>query len=53
VIAGHPTVVLDGAHNPAGARALAASLGAVFGTAPVTLVLGVSQDKDAAGMLAA
>jgi dihydrofolate synthase/folylpolyglutamate synthase len=46
-------LVLDGAHNPAGARALAASLRDVFGQAPVTLVLGILADKDAAGIVAA
>jgi dihydrofolate synthase/folylpolyglutamate synthase len=43
--------VLDGAHNPAGARALAASLDAYFGDTPMTLVFGVLRDKDAAGIL--
>jgi dihydrofolate synthase / folylpolyglutamate synthase len=45
-------LVLDGAHNPAGARALAESLTAYFGDTPMTLVLGVFRDKDAAGILA-
>ncbi len=40
------TLVLDGAHNPAGARALAAALGAKFPHQPLTLVLGVLDDKD-------
>jgi dihydrofolate synthase / folylpolyglutamate synthase len=44
-------LVLDGAHNPHGARALAASLQAYFGDAPLTLVTGVLRDKDAAGIL--
>jgi dihydrofolate synthase/folylpolyglutamate synthase len=49
-----PFLVLDGAHNPAGARALAGSLRELFGQgALVTLVLGLSEDKDAAGILAA
>jgi dihydrofolate synthase/folylpolyglutamate synthase len=48
-----PLVVLDGAHNPAGARALAASLRAYFPGRPVTFVIGVLADKDAGGMLAA
>jgi dihydrofolate synthase / folylpolyglutamate synthase len=43
--------VLDGAHNPHGARALAASLEAYFGDTPMTLVTGVLRDKDAAGIL--
>ena len=45
-------LVLDGAHNPAGARALADSLATYFGDAPTTFVLGVLRDKDAAGILA-
>jgi dihydrofolate synthase/folylpolyglutamate synthase len=43
---------MDGAHNPAGARALAQSLQTYFGDAPATFVLGVLRDKDAAGILA-
>ena len=46
-------VVLDGAHNPAGAAALAASLTEWFGDTPLTLVFGALRDKDAPGMLAA
>ncbi|HSE92918.1 MAG TPA: folylpolyglutamate synthase/dihydrofolate synthase family protein [Methylomirabilota bacterium] len=53
VVRGTPTLVLDAAHNPAGARALADSLRAYFPDRPLTLVLGVSRDKDAAAMLAA
>ena len=45
-------LVLDGAHNPAGARALAESLAAYFGATPMTLVFGVLRDKDAPGILA-
>jgi dihydrofolate synthase/folylpolyglutamate synthase len=45
-------LVLDGAHNPAGARALAASLQTYFGDTPTTLVMGMLRDKDAAGILA-
>jgi len=51
VIPGRPTLVLDGAHNPSGARGLAASLRDVFGDTPVTLVLGVSADKDAGAIV--
>ena len=46
-------LVLDGAHNPAGARALATSLRDVFGEARVTFVLGILSDKDAVGIVAA
>jgi dihydrofolate synthase / folylpolyglutamate synthase len=48
-----PTIVLDGAHNPGGAAALAASLTHSFPGARVTLVLGISADKDRAGILKA
>jgi dihydrofolate synthase/folylpolyglutamate synthase len=53
-------VLLDGAHNPAGAAALAAALdelrpllraGAGRSPAPVTLVLGIMADKDIDGVL--
>ena len=45
-------LVLDGAHNPGGARALAASLRDFFGDAPVTFVVGILRDKDARAILA-
>ncbi len=44
-------LVLDGAHNPGAARALATSLRDFFGEVPVTLVLGISRDKDAGAIL--
>jgi dihydrofolate synthase/folylpolyglutamate synthase len=47
-----PLVVHDGAHNPSGAAALAESLGDVMGERrPRVGVIGVLEDKDAAGML--
>jgi dihydrofolate synthase/folylpolyglutamate synthase len=48
---GRPTLVLDGAHNPGGATALAASLAAHFPGARLALVIGISSDKDRAGIL--
>jgi dihydrofolate synthase/folylpolyglutamate synthase len=50
---GRPTIVLDGAHNPGGAAALAASLAHGFPGARLALVLGISADKDRAGILKA
>jgi dihydrofolate synthase / folylpolyglutamate synthase len=48
-----PLTLFDGAHNPSGAGALAASLRDVFGERrPRVAVIGVLEDKDAAGMLA-
>jgi dihydrofolate synthase/folylpolyglutamate synthase len=46
-------VLLDGAHNPQGAAALAAALAALHPGRPVELVFGVLADKDLAGMLLA
>jgi dihydrofolate synthase/folylpolyglutamate synthase len=51
--ADRPTLVLDGAHNPGGAAALAASLRHHFAGRRLALVLGVSADKDRAGILKA
>ena len=44
-------VLLDGAHNPQGAAALAAALPALRPGSPVELVFGVLADKDLRGML--
>src|SRR5919107_4524090 len=47
-----PLPLFDGAHNPSGAGALAAALADVFGARrPRVGVIGVLEDKDAAGML--
>ncbi len=46
-------VILDGAHNPDGAAALAAALPALHPGRRVELVFGVLADKDHRGMLAA
>lgn len=48
-----PTVVLDAAHNPAGARATAEALEDSFTLDPLVGVIGVMDDKDAAGLLEA
>jgi dihydrofolate synthase / folylpolyglutamate synthase len=48
-----PLVIVDGAHNPAGARALAGSLKTYLPGHGITFVIGTSQDKDQAGILAA
>jgi dihydrofolate synthase / folylpolyglutamate synthase len=53
VISREPLTVFDGAHNPHAIAALVESLPDVVGQAPLALVLGVLEDKDAAAMLAA
>ena len=47
-----PTIVLDGAHNPAAAEALAGALREFFTWERLHLVLGVSANKDVAGIAA-
>jgi dihydrofolate synthase/folylpolyglutamate synthase len=46
-----PTVLLDGAHNPAGAAALAAAIEDEFDFDRLVAVVAVLDDKDAAGFL--
>ena len=51
-VGGRPLTLYDGAHNPSGAEALAESLPGLFGSRrPRVAVIGVLDDKDAAGML--
>lgn len=51
VLPGTPAVILDAAHNPDGARALAATL-SDLGRQPTVAVVAALGDKDLAGMLA-
>ncbi|HWU21622.1 MAG TPA: folylpolyglutamate synthase/dihydrofolate synthase family protein [Nocardioides sp.] len=53
VIRRSPTIVLDAAHNPHGAEALAAALDDSLHFDPLVGVVGVMGDKDAEGLLAA
>ena len=53
LIGTNPTVLVDAAHNPHGARALADALRASFDFDEWGVVLGVLGDKDAAGIVAA
>jgi dihydrofolate synthase/folylpolyglutamate synthase len=41
----HPEIILDGAHNPAGARALAAYMARFYGGRRVRLIYGAMRDK--------
>jgi dihydrofolate synthase/folylpolyglutamate synthase len=52
-IAQHPTIVVDAAHNPHGARALAEALPVAFPSEHVTAVVGIVRDKDARGVVRA
>jgi dihydrofolate synthase/folylpolyglutamate synthase len=44
-VADHPEIILDGAHNPAGARALASYIQRFYGDRRVRLIFGTMRDK--------
>lgn len=51
VVRSSPTILVDGAHNPAGAQAMVAALDEAFALARVVGVVGVMADKDVEGVL--
>ncbi|MGO2097838.1 MAG: glutamate ligase domain-containing protein, partial [Candidatus Microbacterium stercoravium] len=51
LIGTEPTTLVDGAHNPHGARALVAALGEYFDFEEWGVVLGAMADKDIAGLI--
>lgn len=53
IVARRPWVVVDGAHNPAAARALARSFQELFGGLPRFVVVGMLKEKDVRGVLEA
>lgn len=53
IIRRSPTILLDAAHNPHGAEAVAAALEDSFSFSPLVGVMGVMEDKDHEGLLAA
>ncbi|MFD7426343.1 bifunctional folylpolyglutamate synthase/dihydrofolate synthase [Streptomyces sp. NPDC059818] len=53
VVRSSPTVVLDAAHNPAGARAASEGISEAFGFSRLIGVVGASADKDVRGLLEA
>jgi dihydrofolate synthase/folylpolyglutamate synthase len=53
VIGVEPTVIIDAAHNPHGAEALAKAIGSYFTFDEITIVLGILADKDARGIVRA
>ncbi|MET0853714.1 MAG: folylpolyglutamate synthase/dihydrofolate synthase family protein [Microterricola sp.] len=48
-----PTVIVDAAHNPHGAEALVAAMRSFFDFDEIVFVLGILEDKDAAGIIRA
>ena len=53
VISENPTILLDGAHNPAAVKALAQSIRSGFSYERMILVIGIMADKDIFGLLRA
>ncbi|NEE23353.1 dihydrofolate synthase, partial [Streptomyces sp. SID7499] len=53
VVRSSPTVVLDAAHNPAGAKAAADGISEAFSFSRLIGVVGTSGDKDVRGLLEA
>lgn len=51
IIAGEPVIVIDGAHNPDGARVLRQNLDQVFPGRAITFALGILRDKDVTGII--
>jgi dihydrofolate synthase/folylpolyglutamate synthase len=51
LIGTEPTVLVDAAHNPAGAQTLAAALPAFFDFDELAFVVGILRDKDAKGIV--
>jgi dihydrofolate synthase/folylpolyglutamate synthase len=51
IVSEDPLTILDGAHNPDGMAALVEALPEFVGDRPVTALVSVLDDKDAAGML--
>ena len=48
-----PTVIVDAAHNPHGAEALVSAMKSFFDFDEIVFVLGILEDKDAAGIIRA
>ncbi|GAA1952314.1 bifunctional folylpolyglutamate synthase/dihydrofolate synthase [Agromyces allii] len=51
IVGSGPTVIVDAAHNPHGARSLVASIRESFDFDEIAIVLGVLGDKDATGIV--
>lgn len=47
----NPPIILDCAHNPAGARALKASIKGLFTGKRLTMIIGIMRDKDIPGII--
>ncbi len=53
IVPGEPVIIIDGAHNPDGARVLRQNLDQVFPGKDITFALGILRDKDVSGIIRA
>lgn len=53
LVGAEPPVLVDAAHNPHGARSLAAALQSYFAFSPIYAVVATLEDKDSAGLIRA
>lgn len=51
VVPGHPLMIIDGAHNQDGARALRKNLDEFYGDKEIVFLLGILKDKDVTAIL--
>ncbi|HEY3426014.1 MAG TPA: folylpolyglutamate synthase/dihydrofolate synthase family protein [Negativicutes bacterium] len=51
VVAGQPLIIIDGAHNPDGARVLRENLDELFPGKDIVFLLGILKDKDVTGII--
>ncbi len=51
IVPGQPVIIIDGAHNPDGARVLRQNLDQVFAGQDITFALGILRDKDVSGII--
>ncbi len=53
VFSGNPAIIIDGAHNPAGAKVLRDTLDEIFPGRRIVFLLGILKDKDISGIIKA
>lgn len=51
VFSGEPAIIIDGAHNPAGAKVLRETLDDIFPARRIVFLLGILKDKDITGIV--
>jgi len=51
IVEGPPVMIIDGAHNPDGAKKLRSNLDSLFGQRSIVFLLGILKDKDITGII--